>query len=264
MLSIIRKTLIIGMVVVSGTHAASMKSNLLIVSGGSWMVFSPGDRSSFYNKFTTTLYSSDGVLRRVVSVPLDWTVSVRSGEVRERFFPGDFDLYFAHRFGWLEPRIGVEIPLGYAVDSTWKKQPWIGSNNMKIQTGFSISRTEFEEIGLPFGVEAMISIAVTDDNAYYRKGSIGTQLYIKSSYVFSKKCTVGGELAVYGKSATWLYNNSTENGITFLPTLSANYRFSRKIYGGIKTGFGPSYALQHGFTWKSNAVDAGVSLLWFP
>jgi len=241
-----------------------MKTNLLIVSGGSWTVLGQNDHISYFNKFSTALYSSSGNFRRVLTLPLAWTVVPREGETKSRLFPGDFDMYFAMRFGWLEPRIGFEIPMGYTLDTTWKKQAWIGAGNIRVQTGFSISRTDFEQIGLPFGVEAMVSFSVTDDNAWYKTGGVSTQLYIKSSYPWSKKLTFGAELATYHKTATWIYNNSTEHGITFLPAVSANYRMSRKWYAGAKAGFGPSFRLDHGFSWKSNAVDAGCSLLFFP
>jgi hypothetical protein len=228
------------------------------------MVFPNSDRLSFFNKFTTTLYSSGKGVRRVISMPFAYTVVTQPGKTRSRFFPGDIDIYFAARTGWIEPRIGLEIPCGYAHDDQWKKKPWIGPNNIRLQTGFSISRTDFEQIGLPFGLETTISFALTDDNAQYKKGSIGTQFYLKSSRTYFKKYTVGGELAVYGKSITWQYNNQREHGLTILPAVFSNYRFFKKIYIGAKWGFGPSFKLDHGFIWKSNACDIGAGILYFP
>jgi hypothetical protein len=245
-------------------YSEPFRSNLLIGGGGSWMVFSKSGKVSFFNKFSSTLYSSGGGIKRVISVPMAWTVSVSKEQTRQRFFPGDFDMYFGHRFGWFEPRIGVVVPLGYGLDKDWKKKAWIGSDNMKIQTGFSISKTGFEHIGLPFGLETMVSIAVTEDNAYYKKGSLGAAMYMKSSYTLNKKTNVGGELALYGKIATWVWNGSTEYGLTILPTVFGSYRLTRKWYVGSKVGFGPSLGFDHGPFRRSWSCDAGMSVQYYP
>lgn len=247
-----------------GAYSEPFRSNLFIGGGGSWMVFSKSGRTSFFNKLSSTLYSSGGGLKRVISVPLAWTVSISKERTRGRFFPGDFDLYFGHRFGWFEPRIGLVVPLGYALGEDWKKKAWIGSNNIKLQTGFSISKTGFEHIGLPFGLETMVSIAVTEDNAHYKKGSLGAAMYMKSSYALNKKINVGGELALYGKVATWVWNGSTEYGLTVLPTVFGNYRFGRKWYMGSKLGFGPSLGFDHGPHRRSWSCDAGMSVQYYP
>lgn len=246
------------------SYSEPMKTNLVIISAGSWMVFPPNDDISFYNKFTTTVYSSGKSFRRVCSFPCAWTVKTAPVKEWQRFFPGDLDLSFATRFYWLEPRAGLLVPCGYALDEAWKKKPWIGSNNLKLQAGFSISRSHFEEVGLPFGLEMMMSYALTDENAHYRIGSIGTQLYLKTGRSLTKKITAGAELAIYGKSAVWKWDNSHDNAITFMPALSGNYRFGKKWYAGVKAGFGPSFRLDRGFFFKSNAADIGMSLLYFP
>ena len=248
------------------THAYSepFRPNLLITSGGSWMVFSKSGRTSFFNKFSSTLYSSGSGLKRVISVPLAWTVSVREDDTKARFFPGDFDITFGHRFGWFEPKLGLIIPLGYAMDEDWKKKAWIGANNIKLQTGFSISKTGFEQIGLPFGLDMNVSIALTEDNSHYKKGSSSAAMYLKSSYKVNKKFIVGGELALYGKIATWVWNNSTEYGMTILPTVFGNYRLGRKIYMGTKFGFGPSLGFDHGPYRRSFSSDIGISIQYYP
>ena len=245
-------------------YSEPFRSNLLIAGGGSWMVFSKSGNTSFFNKFSSTLYSSNKGMKRVISVPLAWTVSVREDNTKARFFPGDFDITFGQRFGWLEPKIGLIVPLGYALDEDWKKKAWIGSNNIKVQTGFSISKTGFEQIGLPFGMDMMVAIAVTDDNAHYKTGSCNAAMYMKSSYTVNKKINVGGELALYGKIATWVWNGSTDYGLTILPTVFGNYRLGRKFYIGTKIGFGPSLGFDHGPFRKSNSMDTGISLQYYP
>ncbi len=239
---------------------------LLIYSAGSWMVYSGKPAPYTFNKFTRTLYYQLFTLSGMAKIPLDLTIP-NTGTAPRMWF-GDFDFYFGKRFGWIEPRIGFELPLGYALDKGWKKQAWIGSNNIRLQTGFSISRTHFETIGLPFGAEAMLSVALTDNNARYERGSIGTQLYIKTSRKFSKKVTGGGELAVYGKSGVPTWNRSTrETGFTLLPAVFGMYRTGKRMYLGTKFGFGPSFNYQSEtgrINHRSNAMDCGISIQYYP
>jgi hypothetical protein len=239
---------------------------LLIYSAGSWMVYSGKPAPYTFNKFTRTLYYQLFSLSGMAKIPLDLTIP-NTGTAPRMWF-GDFDFYFGKRFGWIEPRIGFELPLGYALDKDWKKQAWIGSNNIRLQTGFSISRTHFETIGLPFGAEAMVSVALTDKNARYERGSIGTQLYIKTSRNFSKKITGGGELAVYGKSGVPTWNRKTrEAGFTLLPAVFGTCHTGKKMYLGAKFGFGPAFSYQKDsgrISHRSNAMDCGVSIQYYP
>lgn len=267
------------------------KMNLIIPSAGTWMSYSESSRSHF-NKMSVTAYTHIYSVKTVVSVPLAWTRHVKTNEnvevdaagkrhvikkttIKDRVFPSDCNIYIGKRFGWIEPRAGLKFPMGYAADNDWKSKAWIGDNNVRLQTGFSISRTSFEQIGLPFGMEAMISVAVTDtmNNARYRRGTIGGQLYIKSSINITKKVNFGGELAVYGKSGepSWNRNKAPgerrEHGLTLLPTVFGSYRLGKKLYVGLKGGFGPSLAwdyekknLQH----SRNTSDIGMSLQIYP
>jgi hypothetical protein len=242
-----------------------VKTGLLIFSTGSWMVFSNNNRQSYFNKTTTTAYGRLFSVKTMVSVPLDLTVQVRPEGSIQRFWPGDFDGYLAYKFGWIEPRLGLLCPLGYGIDDAWKKKAWIGSNNVRLQGGFSISKADFEHVGLPFGLEAMLWTAITDKNAHYIRGGVGGQLYIKSSLSLSKKVNIGGELAVYGKSITWKWNRERERSGTIMPTASGSYRINGKLYIGVKAGFGPSFRYAGGALHRRNySCDAGASVQWYP
>jgi hypothetical protein len=240
-------------------------TNLLITSASSWMVFSPNHRQSYFNKLGVSSYGRLFSVKTVISVPLAWTVHVRPEENKMRCFPGDFDIYFAHKIGWIEPRAGIDIPLGYGLDDNWKRKAWIGSNNVRLQAGFAVSRADFEQIGLPFGLETNLSVALTDDNAWYARGSMTGRLYLKSSRRLSKKATLGGEMALYGRSSVWKWNRSKEQGMTVLPTVSYNYRLGKRYYLGIKTGCGPSFSIDdRTLHYKSISCDAGISLQYYP
>ena len=241
------------------------RANLLIASAGSWMVLRNSDSRDYYNKFTATLYGQIFSVKTVIAVPLDWTAYIRSDTIsKDRFAPGDLDLCFGKRIGWMEPRLGIIVPMGYAHDDLWKKKAWIGTNNVRLQTGVAVSRRDFEQIGLPFGVEAMVNVAMSEKEAHYKRGSIGTELYIKSSFTPSKKTVLGAELAVYGKNARWVWNGERESSLTLMPTISVTQRMARRIYAGCKTGFGPSFRMDGKPTRKSNALDLGVSVQYYP
>ncbi|MBN1758677.1 MAG: hypothetical protein JW863_10185 [Chitinispirillaceae bacterium] len=244
-----------------------LKANLLIYSAGSWMVFSDKPAPYAFNKFTRTLYGQIFGLSGMAKIPLDLTIPNTSTAPRMWF--GDFDFYVGKRFGWIEPRIGLELPLGYAIDDDWKKKAWIGTNNVRLQTGFSISRTHFETIGLPFGAEAMMSVALTEKNAHYERGTINGSLYLKTSRNFLKKLNGGLELAVYGKSGipTWSRTRKRENGITLLPALFGSFRTAKKMFIGVKFGFGPSFGVYQNSEQsehRSNSMDCGISIQYYP
>jgi hypothetical protein len=249
-----------------GTNEKPFRPNLLIYSAGSWMVLSDNDHAKPYpyifNKFTRTLYCQIFSLSAMAKIPLDLTIPNTSTSPRMWF--GDLDFYVGKRFGWIEPKIGLELPLGYGINDNWKKLAWIGTNNVRLQTGFSISRARFETIGLPFGAEAMLSVALTENNAHYERGSLTGQLYIKTSHNFTRKLSGGGELALYGKSGvpTWSSKRRRENGFTLLPALFGTCRMGKKIYLGAKFGFGPSFGINQGAEQaqhRSNAIDCGIS-----
>ena len=265
--------------------ATPFRANLVLGSIGSWMVFSREDKKTginakqdlgdnanntwqrpyFFNKFAVTTYCQIFGLSGMFKIPVSWPLPTNVKKQRIMF--GDFDCYVGKRFGWIVPRLGCEIPLGYAAMDKWKNRGWIGSNNFKIQGGFSISRTNFEQIGLPFGMDGMVSVALSEKNARYERGAIGGQLYIKTSKDISKKVNAGAELAVYGKSGvpTWNYPRFRESGFTLLPALFGSYRLGKKLYIGIKGGFGPSFTyIKQEFNHKSNSCDAGMSLQYYP
>jgi hypothetical protein len=245
--------------------AKPFRANLILPSTGSWMTFSGKPRPSMYNKFAVTTYCQVFGLSGMFKIPVTWAIPSTKPKTQRVMF-SDFDFYLGKRFGWIVPRLGLEFPLGYALMDNWKRRGWIGANNLRLQGGFSISRTEFERVGLPFGVDAMMSVSLTEKNARYERGAIGGQLYVKTSKDLSKKINVGAELAVYGKTGvpTW-WPFKRESGITILPATFGSYRLNRKLYVGIKGGFGPSFSYTTGrFIHKSNSCDVGMSFQYYP
>ena len=267
-----RHLLLIVLLTVNNTFSVEKKpirANLLIYSVGSWMVYSGKTTPYSFNKFTRTLYFQIFSLSGMAKIPIALTIP--NTKTSPRMWFGDFDFYVGKRFGWVMPKIGLEFPLGYAIDDDWKKKAWIGSNNLRLQSGFSISRNRFEEIGIPFGIDAMLSVSLTENNARYERGALGGQLYIKTSHDFSKKINGGFELAVYGKSGvpTWVSKSKRkrENGITLLPAVFGSYRTGKKVYIGIKFGFGPSFGIDESSEeskHRSNSMDCGISFQYYP
>lgn len=248
-------------------HAADLlKTNLIINSAGSWIVFSENNRRSYFNKIGSTLYGRIWVLKAVVSIPFYLTIHTHTEEIKSRFAPGDFDFCFSYPvYKGIEPMVGMLIPMGYGINSEWKKMAWIGSNNLRIQMGMSINGSLLTRIGVPLSLEGALTIAITDDNAHYTKGSLTGYLYIKNSRALSKKSFFTIETSIYGKSVVWKWNKKKENSFTVLPSISLCQRISRKIYVGMKGGSGPSFIINDNIlSYKSLSADIGVSLQLYP
>lgn len=243
-----------------------LRTNLIITSVGSWIVFSDNNRRSYFNKIGTTSYGRIWFFKTVVSIPIYLTVHTRPEEIKSRVAPGDFDFTLSYPvYDGIEPIIGMLIPMGYGINSEWKKMAWIGSNNIRLEGGLSLTRSLLSKVGIPLSLEGCIAVAVTDENAHYTKGSLTGYLYIKNSINLSKKSSLTLETSLYGKSVKWKWNNKKENSFTILPTASLCQKIGKKIYLGMKIGVGPSFIINnHIPSYKSLAADIGMSLQFYP
>ncbi|MCX7726151.1 MAG: hypothetical protein N2053_04820 [Chitinispirillaceae bacterium] len=243
-----------------------LKTNLIITSVGSWVVFSENSRRSYFNKISTTSYGRIWIFKTVVSIPLYLTVHTRPDEIKSRFAPGDFDFTLSYPvYEGIEPIVGMLIPMGYGINSDWKKMAWIGSNNIRLEGGVSLNRSFLMRLGIPLSLEGAIAVAITDENAHYTKGSLTGYLYIKNTKIASKNTSLTIETSLYGKSVRWKWNHRKENSLTLLPSISLCQKVGKKIYFGMKCGAGPSFLINKTIPYyKSTAADIGVSLQFYP
>ena len=251
--------------------SADFSTDLLIISTGSWTVLNRDWEASYYNKLGLNGYFRIFDIKVHAGFPVAWTVE----KEKERIFPGDFSFYTGKKIGRFEPRLGAVFPLGYGIDDNWKKDAWIGTNNIRLRAGVGIGATETDLVdGLRVGGEIMTTVALTGGNTHARPGSVGGYATAKTSVQLSDPFRLGLELPLYFGAARWQWTfvnddgeneNVNEYSGTFLPALYGEYHFGGMVYAGFKAGFGPSVKYSNenpewSYTGNSTAYSVGLHL----
>lgn len=255
---------------------ATLKFNpgLISFSAGSWVTLPTGEPPIYFNKAGVTMYASLNGWKIEPSVPLAWTVVGSSG--RQRFFWGDGSIGIGHRLGAVVPQIGISLPLGYGQSDTWKKEAWIGTNNVKAKLGLSYGRPKGELDGMPLSIEAVLSTPITERSGYLKFGSISGVMYAKTYWRINKKLRYGIELLLLGSRSKWIWKYRTQSNQwepvvelsgTVMPNIWGEYRLNKRWYCIAKVGFGPTLKKSNAESYimhSSNALNVGGGLQWYP
>jgi hypothetical protein len=226
--------------------------DLVSINTGSWIVFgddTPDRQVSYFNKLTTDAWFTFAGFKGYASLPFAWTVETRyamdaklSDLTRRAFAPADMNLYLGKKFLFLEPRIGILLPLFYPTD-----RAWIGSKNVRLQLGVGLNANVHEVEKVNISGEIMWQLYISGnkniEDALAYPGSWDLLPAFKFSVKPNDQWRLGLEILGFIKKNHWVWLESREHyEATFgaVPNLFVDYDLTEKFNLGLKAGYGPS------------------------
>ncbi|MBD3420454.1 MAG: hypothetical protein GF398_10085 [Chitinivibrionales bacterium] len=257
------------MIVVILLHlcAAENKIGVVTLSAGSWMSIGAGDKdgSSIYlNTLRTDVYATVFGLNLYTGVPLSYNIQTTKGSAADsKITLGSGSFYVAKKFGILEPRLGMVIPLfenrRYGV--------WVDLGNVMLKAGLGLNSTIRDEDKLRFSAEVEANIAITDtsfNSGWAFPGTFSIVPIVKAGYRPVQKAKLGGELLLSYKQGKYTWGK--EYGYSVVPNLFGEYFLTPRWFIGAKAGVGPGYKGDTFETMRLSGynVNLGISLNVYP
>ncbi|MBD3319801.1 MAG: hypothetical protein GF350_01755 [Chitinivibrionales bacterium] len=261
-----RKKLIVPLLIIAALHLSSPAENkfgldLGIISLGMWITTNDntGDagKDSYFNTANLSLYYHIGAIKAYAGFPVMVTFEDFGDSLRYALYPADFSFYFGKRFGPVEPRLGLAVPMGYPTANI----AWIGSKNLKLLTGLGYRIGAFFNDKLTIGGEFLGRLSVTGIPEGGRFGlySFSSYLSIAATLKLSQKIRAGLELFPqfsYYTDTDWGTPEWKSAGL--LPSLTLKILPTNKTEIGLKAGYGKAVS---GIEWENNqtVISAGAS-----
>ncbi len=181
-----------------------------------------------------------------MGIPLTLTLEYpeNSNDIYYAFYPIDFTFYLGKSLGPLEPRVGMDLPLGYPTIRDGAKA-WTGSKNYNLLLGLGFFGGEFFNKRLSIGGEVMGRIYLNglDKSALIENGSYKVYISTKLSAKLFKKGSAGVELFTEYKNYkntdwTQYYTDPKFNSFSLLPILFFGFQPTSKTEIAFKFGLG--------------------------
>ncbi len=245
------------------SHAASFGIDGASFSVSTWRLGSDntgsGARASWFNTAEANLYYHIGSIKGFIGLPVMLTLLTRPQQLEYAFYPADMPLYFGIQWGFLEPRIGVRIPLGYPVVDT---VPWIGSGTLQIitATGFNLGTHLENRLKLHGELRARISATGLASGARVGRGSTSWYLYTNATWRLNERWTMGIEVSPYGDyfpESDW--SNETWYTLGVMPLVLLRYNSSSHGSFAVRAGAGTEYS---GTGLETVAPATTIALTW--
>lgn len=247
----------------------SISSNpvdLLSTGFSSWIALgeknteSVDSRSVYYfNKIYLNNYLTLGPIKGYVGIPLQivaqrvWSESEMQRVDTSGIRLGDLNIWIGKKVKFIEPRIGIKLPLFYPKDNIW-----YGSGNIKIQAGIGLNANVRDDNLLSNSGEIMFNIVVVDwtnsdnvKNAHAYNGSFTLLPSYKLSLKPNDKIKVGLEILGSFSRTFWTWNNTNgdderddneiELSASIVPNIYSEIFIKDKLALSTKAGFGPSF-----------------------
>lgn len=236
--------------------------DMLIFSVSTWgttnSTLGGGDtKDSYFHSFKADVYYHLGWMKGYVGFPLTLTLEYpeNSNDVYYAFYPIDFSFYVGKSFGNLEPRVGMDIPMGYPT-SNEKAKAWTGSKNYNLILGLGFNGGEHFNKRLSIGGEIMgrLYLNSLEQSALIENGSYKVYLAAKATVKLSKKWSSGLELFTeykWYRNTDWtrIYPDPEFNSYGILPILFAGFQPTPKTEIALKAGLGRE--INNDFTGRS-------------
>lgn len=235
-------------------------------------------RNNFYfNKIYLNNYLTLGPLKGYIGFPLQiviqdtWEDSLKKKNANAGIHLGDLNFWLGKKLNFIEPRIGLKLPLFYE-----KEEIWYGAGNIQAQFGFGLNANVRDDNKVSASGEIMYSIAIVDwsnsdniKNAHARNGSFSLLPSFKVSLKPTSNFKIGMEFLGSFKRSKWFWlnENDVELSAGIVPNLYTETFFKDKIALSAKAGFGPSFKKEptdSGFKRSGNSVNLSVGINLYP
>lgn len=218
----------------------------MVVSTSIWYSLSDADKDSYFNTLQFSYYKGFAKNFNVhFTLPLTFSKEIKNEVEKQRFAPGDLLLYIGYKTKYLEPRVGISVPLGYGQNI---QEAWIGSNNVKLYGALGYKAFQkspyFELVG-----ESTYMYFLND--ALYGKQSWSVTCFSKGAFKFGEKFKSGVEMYSFYNS----FSKECWGGPSFpeklsfgvVPTLFFSYLPHSRYEFTARGGYGTS---RYGLTFK--------------
>lgn len=239
----------------------------------------------YFNKVYLNNYLSLGPLKGYIGLPLQivaqrvWMDSEDQRIDRSGVRLGDLSIWFGKKIKFMEPRIGVKLPLFYP-----KEDIWYGSGNIKIQAGIGLNANVRDDRVLSNSGEIMLNIVVVDwrnsstiKHAHAYNGSFTLLPSYKLSWKPSSKTKIGLEVLGSFSRTYWTWNNTNnddsrdddevELSAGIVPNIYTEIFFKDKLALSMKAGFGPSFKKapqKNNFKRTGSSVNLSLGINLYP
>ena len=245
------KVIFIGSLIFAISFAEGFKIDLLTTGISSW-IYSPKHddnnvhdyTKSYYNKLSASIYFKINSIKGYLGIPLLWTVENKytsnnekiENESKSSVFLSDMSFYFGKKVLFIEPRIGMKIPLGYRIDGAW-----LGSRNIKLQIGIGLNSKVIEDRIINASGEIMWNLFLGEKYGTGKNGSWVIIPSAKMSYKFSDTFKIGIEILGSVQYVEWTWSDEKEFSAGIVPNIYSEIFLNSIIAINFKAGYGPGF-----------------------